>query len=255
MSALHEIVKSQFDKQAQNFSKWSVTKNLEYQKAYFDFCELSPQDTLLDFACGTGEYGIFAAQKIKSVHGVDISKGMIEVAEKQAAKERIQNIEFLCCPVEKTPFESESFSIVICRSAFHHFEKYDTIFNEMKRCCQKGGRISIQDIVAFSDKKVDAFFEELEKAIDVSHHKTLTKEYVNSLYAQSNIAIKNTFSIEIELHVQEYLEHAKQNAESRRKISRLLEGGLSDSDISKCFVVKEDNLFIKREVYLIIGEK
>jgi len=89
MSEIHEIVKRQFDKQAQNFSDWSVTKNIEYQKAYFDFCEISTQDTLLDFACGTGEYAIFAAPQVKYVHGVDISKGMIEIAQKQAAKENI----------------------------------------------------------------------------------------------------------------------------------------------------------------------
>ena len=63
MSEIHEIVKKQFDKQALNFSNWSVTKNIEYQKAYFDFCEISEQDNLLDFACGTGEFAIFAAPK------------------------------------------------------------------------------------------------------------------------------------------------------------------------------------------------
>jgi len=65
MSEIHEIVKRQFDKQAQNFSNWSVTKNIEYQKAYFDFCEISSQDTLLDFACGTGEYAVYAAAIVK----------------------------------------------------------------------------------------------------------------------------------------------------------------------------------------------
>lgn len=255
MSELHEIVKRQFDKQAQSFSNWSVTKNIEYQKAYFVFCELSSQDTLLDFACGTGEYAIFAAPKVKYVHGVDISKGMIELAQKQATKENISNISFLCHPVEQTPFESESFSAVISRSAFHHFEGYDKIFDEMNRCCQKGGRISIQDIVAYSDEKIDDFFEEFEREIDVSHHKTLNKEYVKSLYDQRNIKIKNTFAIEIELHFQEYLGHARQSAKSKRKISKLLEIGLNDSDISKYFIIKGKDLFFKREVFLILGEK
>jgi hypothetical protein len=31
-----DIVRSQFNRQANNFSRWSVTKNLEYAKAYFD---------------------------------------------------------------------------------------------------------------------------------------------------------------------------------------------------------------------------
>jgi ubiquinone/menaquinone biosynthesis C-methylase UbiE len=255
MSELHEIVKRQFDKQAQNFSNWSVTKNIEYQKAYFDFCEISSQDTLLDFACGTGEYAIFAAPKVKYVHGVDISKGMIEIAQKQATKENVKNISFLCHPVEKTPFEDESFSIVICRSAFHHFHDYDRIFDEMTRCCQRGGRISVQDIVAYSDEKIDNFFEEFEREVDVSHHKTLSKEYIKSLYDQRNIKIKNTFEIEIELHFQEYLGHAQQSTESKSKISRLSENGLNDPDISKYFIVKDRELFFKREVFLILGEK
>jgi ubiquinone/menaquinone biosynthesis C-methylase UbiE len=96
MSDIHEIVKRQFDKQAENFRNWSVTKNTEYQKAYFDFCQISAQDTLLDFACGTGEYALFAAPKVKYVHGVDISEGMIEIAQKQAVDSTIHNIKFLC---------------------------------------------------------------------------------------------------------------------------------------------------------------
>ena len=255
MSEIHEIVKRQFDKQAQNFSNWSVTKNIEYQKAYFDFCQISSQDTLLDLACGTGEYAIFAAPNVKYVRGGDISKGMIELAQKQAEKENVNNVSFLCHPVEQTPFEDESFTIVICRSAFHHFEDYDKIFNEMTRCCQKGGRISIQDIVAYPDEREDSFFEEFEKAVDVSHHKTLSKEYIKSLYDQRNIRIKNTFEIEVELHFQEYLGHAQQSEKSKTKIEKLLEMGLNDPYLSKYFIIKDGDLFFKREVFLILGEK
>ena len=255
MSEIHELVKRQFDKQAQNFSNWSVTKNIEYQKAYFDFCEISSQDTLLDLACGTGEYAIFAAPNVKYVRGVDISQGMIEIAQKQAKKVNVNNISFLCHPVEQTPFEDESFTIVICRSAFHHFEDYDKIFNEMTRCCQDDGRISIQDIVAYPDERIDRFFEEFEKAVDVSHHKTLTKEYIKSLYDQRNIKIKNTFEIDVELHFQEYLGHAQQSEESKTKIEKLLEMGLDDPYLSKYFIIKDGELFFKREVFLIIGYK
>lgn len=255
MSEIHEIVKRQFDKQAQNFSNWSVTKNIEYQKAYFDFCEISSQDTLLDFACGTGEYVIFAAPRVKYAHGVDISKGMIEIAQKQAAKENVKNISFLCHPVETTPFEDESFSIVICRSAFHHFHDYDRIFDEMIRCCQRTGRISVQDIIAYSNEKVDNFFEEFEREVDASHHKTLSKEYIKSLYDQRNVLVKKIFEVEIELHFQEYLGHAQQSEESKIMISTLLEKGLNDPDISKYFLIKDRDLFFKRKVFLILGEK
>lgn len=255
MSDIHEIVKRQFDQQAQKFSDWSVTKNIEYQKAYFDFCGISSQDTVLDFACGTGEYAIFAARKVKYVHGVDISKGMIETARKQAAQANVQNISFLCHPVEQTPFKDGSFSLVFCRSAFHHFQDYEGIFDEMIRCCHRGGRISIQDIVAYADERIDRFFEEFERAVDVSHHKTLGKEYIQSLYDRRNIEIRNIFEIEIELNLQEYLGHAQQSEENKRKLSNLLEKGLDDPDISKYFIDNNGDLFFKRGVFLILGQK
>ncbi len=255
MSDLHEIVKSQFDQQAADFSNWSVTKNIEYQKAYFDFCELSDRDRVLDMACGTGEYALFAAPKVQSVQGIDISKGMIEIAQKQAGNAQLTNVAFLCHPVEHTPFETDSFSLVFCRSAFHHFVDYVTIFDEMIRCCQQGGRMSIQDIIAYPNEKVDSFFEDLEKLIDESHHKTLTKEYITSLYVQRNIPIKNTFEIEIELNLQEYLGHARQSKENRERIRSLLERGLEDPELSAYFVVKDKELFFKRSVFLILGEK
>jgi ubiquinone/menaquinone biosynthesis C-methylase UbiE len=180
---------------------------------------------------------------------------MIGIAQKQAKAAGLTNISFLCHPVESTPFEDESFSIIICRSAFHHFHEYKIIFNEMIRCCQKRGRISIQDIVSYSDTKIDDYFEEFEREVDISHHKTLSKNYITELYDQRNIRIKNTFEVEVELNVQEYLGHAQQSEEGKAKISDLLEKGLHDPDISKYFIVKDRALFLKREVFVVLGEK
>ena len=73
-----EIVRRQFDIQAQNFSNWSVTRNEAYMQAYFEFIDLQKDDELLDVACGTGEFSVFCARRIRRVHGIDISAGMIE---------------------------------------------------------------------------------------------------------------------------------------------------------------------------------
>ncbi len=70
-----EIVKRQFDIQAKNFRNWSVTTNEVYMQAYFEFIDLSKVDELLDVACGTGEFSVFCARRIKRVNGIDISEG------------------------------------------------------------------------------------------------------------------------------------------------------------------------------------
>jgi hypothetical protein len=51
------------------------------------------------------------------------------------------------------------------------------------------------------------------------------------------------------------LGHARQSKENKKGISKLLEKGLGDLDISKYFIVKDKDLFFKRVVFLILGEK
>ncbi len=143
----------------------------------------------------------------------------------------------------------------MCRSAFHHFHEYDGIFDEMVRFCRRGGRISIQDIIAFPDRKIDEFFEKFEKLVDVSHHQTMNREFIENLYQRRKLKIRNRFEIEIELNFREYLGHATQTKENQERIVHLIENGIKDPDISKYFIDKEGILFFKRNVFLILGEK
>ncbi|MFC1569528.1 class I SAM-dependent methyltransferase [bacterium] len=249
----NKIIQKQFDQQAENFSRWSVTHNTEYMDQYLDFCRIQSNDTFLDIACGTGEFAHYTAARVKQAIGVDISPGMIELAKKNAGNQ--SNINFLCHNVENLPLETDRFSIVNCRSAFHHMHQYDQIFMEMIRCCQPGGRISIQDIIVYEDLEVDAYFESLEKAIDICHHQTCSSEFLTDLYTSEKVPILQTLVVTVELHFQEYIRHAKQTEENMKRISELLSNGLSHPKISDYFVIKDDDLFFKRNVFLILGQK
>ena len=251
-----EIVRRQFDIQAQNFSNWSVTKNEAYMLAYFEFIDLHKVDELLDVACGTGEFSVFCARKIKRVHGIDISEGMIKLAHKLAQNSELANVTFECHDVEHIPCADNSFSVVQCRSAFHHMEKYSTVFEEMLRCCQPNGRVAVQDIMAYEDQKVNSFFEALEKEVDVSHNATLHRQEFVDLFERNQVEVIRSFTVEIELNFREYLGHAFQSGGSLEKIGDLLEKGLQDEDISRFLYMDGDNeLVLKRAVFLILGWK
>lgn len=250
-----KIVKDQFDKQAEKFSNWSITKNREYQQRYFEFCGLVPEDTLLDVACGSGEFSIFCAKRIKYVCGVDLSEKMIELAEAQVVTNKLKNIHFTCTEVENIPCEDNTFSLVVCKSAFHHFFNYNAVFNEMIRCCKRDGRISIQDIVSYEDNRANDFFERLEKEIDKSHNKALSKEHLTDIFRRNKIEIVRTYELEIELNFNEYVNHAVQSKTNLENISHLVDGGLNDQDISPYFTTINEELFFKRNVFLILGKK
>lgn len=251
-----ETVKRQFDAQAKSFSSWSVTRNEEYMERYFEFIGFRKEDELLDVACGTGEFSIFCAGRIKCVHGIDISEGMIELAHKQARNSGLTNLTFGCHDVEHIPCASNSFAVVQCRSAFHHMESCPEVFREMLRCCKPDGRLAVQDIMAYDDPKVNSFFEALEKEIDVSHSATLHRQDFIDLFGHNRVEIIRSLVVEIELNFREYLGHAFQSESSLERIRLLLEEGLKDGSISR-FLYTNDNgeLILKRSVFLIMGQK
>lgn len=250
------ILKRQFDAQAKNFSSWSVTRNEEYMERYFEFIGFRKEDELLDVACGTGEFSIFCAGRIKGVHGIDISEGMIELAQRQARARGLTNLTFECHDVEHIPRASNSFAVVQCRSAFHHMESCPEVFKEMLRCCKPDGKLAVQDIMAYDDPKINSFFEALEKEIDVSHSATLHRQDFIDLFDQNRLGVNRSLAVEIELNFREYLGHAFQSESSLERISLLLEEGLKDGGISR-FLYTNDNgeLVLKRSVFLILGQK
>jgi ubiquinone/menaquinone biosynthesis C-methylase UbiE len=254
-TTINKIIREQFNKQAESFSRWSVTQNREYLQAYFTFCRMSSDDRLLDVACGSGEFSLFAAPKIKKAVGVDISGGMIELARRQASEQRISNVTFRCHDVSEIPCDDESFSIVVCKSAFHHIHHYDVIMEEMIRCCAREGRISIQDIVAYENDHVNHFFEELERSIDISHHVAVSKNFILDLYDRHNLTVTATYEVEIDLNFKDYLGHADQSEKCRAEIQRLLERGLNDSGIADYFTEKDGEIFFRRNVFMILGTK
>ncbi len=249
------LVKNQFNKQAQNFNDWSVTRDLRVLQALFNFCELRPGDKLLDVACGTGAFAVFSAKRINQVKGVDISEGMIGIARKHATESKLENIQFICHDVENIPFGDNLFSVVISKSSFHHMKNYEKVFSEMLRCCKEGGRICIEDIVSYEDEKLDHFFEKLELIIDASHHLTHSQNDIFDLFKQHQVKILRSFESESILHFFDYVNHAVQSESSKQKIDQLLEFGFSDRDISGCFVLEDEVLYWKRKVLTTVGQK
>lgn len=248
-------VRDQFNKQAFRFDKWAMTQDEKTHQFLVEFYDIDAADELLDFACGTGAFAIYAARYAKAVRGVDISERMIEVATANARERKMENINFTCSNVEKVPFESEHFSCVSSKAAYHHMKNYAAVFQEMKRCCQNHGRICIQDIISYDDPKLDDFFEGLELAIDACHNRTLSKQEFVSLYKQNNVEVFRIISTISLLNFNEYVNHAVQTEKAKAAIDDMVRAGLNDPVISQWLITKNNTLFWRRKVLTIAGYK
>lgn len=251
----NRIIKDQFNKQAENFASWWIGRNTEYLQAYFGFCGIQSTDSVLDVACGPGEFTLFMAKRVKQAYGIDISDREIEIANSLKKEFGLENLRFDCADVENLPCTDNSYSVVVCKSAFHHFIKPGIIFREMIRCCEPGGKISIQDIVTYNNNYVNLFFETFDKLVDISHNRTLNEKEFTSLYTENNIEKTGEFRLTVDLNVEEYIQHALQEPEATIQIREHLEKGEKDKKLMGNLFRKEGKLFFKRPVYLIIGKK
>ena len=251
-----KLLKTQFDRQARKFNDWSPARNLRYLQECFDSIGMSKEDELLDVACGSGTFAVFCAKKIRSVQGVDISEGMIELAQQQAHAEQLTNIRFQCHDVEENlPYPDHAFSVVISRSAFHHMTDYAGVFHEMVRCCRPAGRLSIEDIIAYENPHMNAFIETMDREIDISHHARVPRAAIRDLFDRHNVDILGIYDIETEFDCEEYQSHAHQSEDRIERIHTLLADGLGNPDLSGILYMKEARPVFLNPGLRIVGRK
>lgn len=129
-----------------------------------------PDDAVLDIATAAGHNAFSFAPHVRYVIGLDLTPEMLPQARGLAQKRSIQNVDFSQGDAESLPFEDESFSIVTCRIAPHHFPDLEAALKEMTRVCRHGGCLAICDNITPEDADAAAYINALEARRDPSHH-------------------------------------------------------------------------------------
>jgi SAM-dependent methyltransferase len=80
------------------------------------------------------------------------------------------------------PFLAQSFDVVLCRSALHHFRRPEATIQEMARVCRSGGRVVVSDMVA-PTAEVRVAFDDLHRHLDPSHMGVFVSEEIVALLA------------------------------------------------------------------------
>lgn len=103
--------------------------------------QIRPHQRVLDVACGTGVLAREAALHRGEdgfVAGIDISPGMLVLANRQAPE-----IEWRVAPADSLPYEAESFDAVISQFGLMFFPDRSASLREMMRVLAPGGRFAL----------------------------------------------------------------------------------------------------------------
>ena len=83
---------------AGRYSKSPVADEASYQeKLRVTRTYLQPDSEVLEFGCGTGSTAISHSPHVRSIHAIDISSKMLEIAQGKADWEGIENVTFENC--------------------------------------------------------------------------------------------------------------------------------------------------------------
>lgn len=116
---------------------------------------VSPECSIVDFACGTGLVMEKIAPYISKgkFTGIDISEAMLAQYDAKAEKLKTQfpdlAVRSLCGDIMDPAFDTSSLEksadILICTLAFHHLHQYDKVTQKLKTFVKSGGWILIYD--------------------------------------------------------------------------------------------------------------
>ncbi|OHD14516.1 MAG: methyltransferase type 11, partial [Spirochaetes bacterium GWB1_36_13] len=131
-----------------------------YEKEFnemIDFLALknTNQMSFLDLGCGTGASLVYAAKHFQKVYGVDVSKSMLEQAQKKIEKEKITNASLIQSGFLTYTHQEEPVDLVMTKAAFHHLPDFwkQIALLKMNQMLKKNGLLYLFDVVFHLDPK------------------------------------------------------------------------------------------------------
>jgi SAM-dependent methyltransferase len=124
---------------------------------------------VLDIATGAGHTALAFSGFAPTVVATDLTLPMLKVARSFITERARPGVRFLAADVEALPFRDQSFDVVTCRIAAHHFPAILPAVREVARVLKRGGSFLLQDILGHEDPGAAAFILEVEKRRDPSH--------------------------------------------------------------------------------------
>ncbi|MBW4536387.1 MAG: class I SAM-dependent methyltransferase [Pleurocapsa minor HA4230-MV1] len=180
-------VKTQYDRLADIYDlRWRnyIVNTLTF---LHNWEEIEPQSTILDVACGTGEFErlLLNQNPTQKITGIDISEKMLNIArEKYRA---YPSVKFHQASVHSLPFSSQSFDVVVSANAFHYFDRPQVALAEMKRVLKPNGKVIILDWN--KDYPVCRICDWLLQIFDPAHQQCYTQEELHKLLISAEFKI------------------------------------------------------------------
>jgi len=162
------LVQEQFGKTAQHYLTSKPHAQGKSLERLVELTQPRADWRVLDVATGAGHTAYAFAPHVARLWATDVTDEMLDVVRGEIAKRGLANIRIAYAKAEALPFEDESFDLVTCRIAPHHFESIAMFLDEARRVLKPGATLALVDNVV-PEGSVGDYVNAFERLRDPSH--------------------------------------------------------------------------------------
>src|SRR5260370_17666909 len=139
------LVQEQFGARAAHYLTSKPHAKGKSVEPLVEMVQRQPGWRVLDVASGGGHTAYAFAPHVARVWATDITEEMLALVRAEIDKRKLANVRVAYAKAEALPFEDESFDLVTCRIAPHHFDSIALFLEEARRVLKSGATLAIAD--------------------------------------------------------------------------------------------------------------
>lgn len=248
-------VQKQFGENADSYVTSRIHKDGEDLQILLKMAALNGTEEVLDIATGGGHTANGFAPFVKKVTALDLTKEMLYAAEKFIKGNGHQNVKFIQGDAEMLPFPDESFDVVACRIAPHHFPNVNKFISETYRVLKKQGQFLLDDNVSPEDDEMDSFYNLIEKKRDFSHHRAWKKSEWLRFLELAGFEILEWHRFEKTFQVETWCNMMKLSDHDREELNKILINASSKVKEKFRMLVQDQNVYSYQAESMILKAK
>jgi len=149
-----------------------------------------PHWIVLDIATGGGHTALRFAPLVGRMIATDITPKMLDAAQAHITDRGEGNVLYAVTAAEDLPFQAQTFDLVTCRIAPHHFVDCARFVRESARVLNPGGLLLVQDHVLPEDGSAARYVDAFERLRDPSHNRGYAASEWTTMYEDAELTVE-----------------------------------------------------------------
>ncbi len=186
----------------------------------------------IDVAAGTGAFACAIARRVDRVTCADLSAKMIQIGRRCAQALNLDNVDFINAAAESLPFEDAAFDLAVTRFALHHVLDPQAVLSEMSRVVRNGGDVVVVDMLSDDDRDIAARQNVLERFVDGTHTRMLTKAEMLLAMRSAGLAPKNDLTRDVRVDFELWQSHLAPAEPQKQRVKAALDSEIRGGPVT-----------------------